>query len=325
MRLSEREKLVLAAVELQAGLPIKEIEDQTGLPEHALRYTLRKLQQERVIGPKRPVIDLNLLGFSHYTFLFSLTSETRRSKTQFIDYLLCAAPITWLFELGGDFHYGASITVPHIQHVNRFLHEVAGRFGHIFFEKMFAHQLAYIYFGRRYLAAQRIKSKPIRLEIQEETVELDEQDRRIVQTMMGGDYSTLTQLAEQLKVPLATLERRKRRLEERGVIRGYFHWIEPEVLGVQPCTLLIYMKGISPNFSDDLLRFAKKEPHVVYFIECMGNWDFELGIEVFDLKQVTEITQKLYDQFPEDMRTLKVVPILKHLKFKGYSAAESAR
>lgn len=324
MRLGEREKLVLSAVELQAGAPIKEIEEQTGLREHALRYTLRKLQEAGVLGPKRPVIDLNRLGFSHYTFLFSLTSETRRRKTEFLDYLLAAEPITWMFELGGDFHYGASITVRHIQRVSQFLHEASGRFGNIFFEKLFAHQLSYVYFGRRYLAGQRVKSRPIRLEIQEEVAQLDEQDQRIVRAMMMGEYSTLTQLAARLHLPLATLERRKRRLEERGIIRGYFHWIEPAVLDVQPYTLLIYMRGISPRFRDDLLRFAKKELQVVYFIECMGNWDFELGIEVFDFREVTAITQKLYDQFPEDMRTLKVVPILKHLKFKGYTPNEGS-
>jgi DNA-binding Lrp family transcriptional regulator len=141
--------------------------------------------------------------------------------------------------------------------------------------------------------------------------------------MANSEYTTLTALARELHLPLTTLERRKQRLEDRGIISGYFHWIEAVALGMHPYIVLIYMKGISPDFKQRLSEFAKKEPHALYFIECMGNWDFELGIEVQDLKAVTNITQRLYDHFPGDMRTLKVIPVLNYFKAKNYSLERS--
>jgi DNA-binding Lrp family transcriptional regulator len=319
MKLSPKEKHLLATIELQAGTPIKEIERQTGMPEHAIRYLIKKLATAKLLGPKRPIIDMNLLGYAHYTFFFSLTSESHKVKQSFLRYLSRSPTITWMFELGGDFQYGATISVKHINSVTRFLHDVSQKFGNIFFEKVYSLQLSYNYFGRRYLTPHKLASQPIHFELHQRLEELDDSDKQILGAMANSDYTTLTQLSTELKIPLATLERRKQKLEQRGVIRGYFHWIEAGALGMLPYVLLIYMKGISPDFKRKLLEFSRREPQVVYFIECMGNWDFEIGIEVDSMKEVTNITQKLYDHFPEDMRTLKVIPILNYYKFKNYS------
>ena len=323
LKLTAREKNLLVVIELQAGKPLREIQRQTGLAPYTLRYLLKKLSTAGLLGPKRPIIDMNLLGYTHYNFFFSLTSESHRIRQSFLKFLSRSSHVSWMFELGGDFQYGVTISVKHVNVMNCFLQEISRKFGNIFFDKLYSQQISYQYFGRRYLTSQKLVSAPIKLELKESAELLDRQDARILEAMANLNYTTLTRLAQELGLPLTTLERRKQRLEERGIIAGYFHWIEAQTLGVHPYVILIYMKGISPDFKQRLEEFARKEPHVLYFIECMGNWDFELGIEVQELKTVTNITQKLYDHFPGDMRTLKVIPILNYFKVKNYPLERS--
>ncbi len=46
-------------------------------------------------------------------------------------------------------------------------------------------------------------------------------DRRIIQQLSKDSSASLTDLSEQLGVPSSTLHQRIKRLEARGVIKGY--------------------------------------------------------------------------------------------------------
>ena len=85
MRLSDKEKLLLATVERKAGAPMKELTRDTGFREHTIRYHLKRLQERGVVSVKRPSINMNVLGFRHYTLLFSLSSEKQREKKKLLN------------------------------------------------------------------------------------------------------------------------------------------------------------------------------------------------------------------------------------------------
>ncbi|MCO6429751.1 MAG: AsnC family transcriptional regulator [Deltaproteobacteria bacterium] len=324
MRLSKKEMKLLACIELQAGLPLREIQRQCGLQIHTIRYFLNKLRLKGVVSRRAPLIDMSKLGYVHYTLFFSLSAERERQKARLVEFLMKAPLVTWIFELGGDFRYGVSMSAQHISEVTKFLDLLASKFGNIFFDKLLSVQSQYLYFGKRYLAQERYVKKPVAFDISQRKVDIDEQDEKILTALANEQYETVTELAEKIGIPMATLERRRRLLEEKGIISGYFLWIDTQLIGMSSYTILIYMRGIDIELRERLVKFSESEPRVVYFISCIGQWDFELGIEVPSARDVTQITEKLYDLFPGEIRTLKVVPILNYLKFKSYKVEARA-
>ncbi len=318
MKLYERERRILACVELQADKPLKLISRQTGYREHTVRYNLKRLYEREIISQRRPIIDMNRLGYINYNLFFSLTSESQKRKDNFVQYLLASPYVTWMFELGGDFRYGISISVKHITSIGEFLELLSKEFGNIFFEKLFTVELSYQYYGRRYLSSETFLKAPLSFQVARTPEELDEQDAKILNALANSRYSSYTELADSLKIPLPTFERRRHRLEQSGIIKGYSYWVSASRLGMEPYIILIYVRGINPKFKLELNRFARDEVRVVYVIESMGNWDYELGIEVQSNKDLTLITERLYDQFGTDLKTIKVVPILDYLKFKSF-------
>ena len=79
MKLTDKERKVLACVELQADMPIDQVRKQSGLRDHTIRYALKRLE-ERGIIQKIPVVNLSVMGFTMHNIFFSLSAESSRQK-----------------------------------------------------------------------------------------------------------------------------------------------------------------------------------------------------------------------------------------------------
>jgi DNA-binding Lrp family transcriptional regulator len=318
MKLNKNDLKVLSAVELNADLALETLCKFTSLKIHTVRYILGKLSSHGIISQKRPIVGNEALGYFFTTLFFSLSSRKQRRKHELVSFLASNPMVSWVFELGGDYQYGASFKVRHVSEIRQFLEILAKKFGNIFFEKGLSTQLSFIYFGRRYLSASKHRNKPISFSVDEKVQEIDEIDKNILEGLTERSYSSRSELAQILKIPGATFERRRLQLEKQGIIKGYFYWIDPEKLGVHSFVIMLFAQGISLEVKSRLRAYAESEPAVVYMTEAMGQWDFELGVEVPSARDITQITEHLYDLFPEEIRTIRVVPILSYLKVKNH-------
>lgn len=323
MKLNSKDLKLLSSIELKADQPLENLSASCGLRVHTIRYTLAKLSSHGIISQKRPIVGNEALGFFFTTLFFSLSSRKQRRKHELVAFLASNPMVSWVFELGGDYQYGASFKVRHVSEIRQFLEILAKKFGNIFFEKGLSTQLSFIYFGRRYLSPVKQKSKPISFSVDEKVQSIDDLDKSILEGLTEQSYTSRSELAQSLKIPLATFERRRLQLEKQGIIKGYFYWIDPEKLGVHSFVIMLFAQGISLEVKARLLAYSESEPAVVYLTEAMGQWDFELGVEVARAREITRITEHLYDLFPEEIRTIRVVPILSYLKVKNHKLKSS--
>jgi len=320
MRLSDREKRILGLIELAAEEPLEIVRKKTGYREHTIRYATKRLHEQKIIGAKRPFINLNMLGFLYYTFYFSVASEDQGKKDALLNKLQGSSSVMLIMELGGDYQYGVSLCAKHINEVTAFLNRISLKIGNIFFEKSVSVRLSYTEFGRKYLGSGRSSDMPRPLSIHavQKYQTLDAIDEKILFGMAHLDYRSLKDLSRKLSIPSTTLDRRKRKFEKDGVIAGYHHRVDAAKFHMQVFKLLVYVKGINPHLNKKLFSFSKEHQSVVYFIECVGSWDFEVGVEVRNAKEITRVTQELYDHFQSDIRSIKIIPVFGFLKYLSY-------
>jgi Lrp/AsnC family leucine-responsive transcriptional regulator len=85
---------------------------------------------------------------------------------------------------------------------------------------------------------------------------VDETNRKIVALLSGDGRLSYTELAKQTGLSVSAVQQRVRRLEERGVIRGYSAVIDPQAAGL-PLTAFVSIKPFDPASPDDApLRLA---------------------------------------------------------------------
>jgi Lrp/AsnC family leucine-responsive transcriptional regulator len=80
--------------------------------------------------------------------------------------------------------------------------------------------------------------------------DVEDLDREIVRLLAGDGRRSFTDLAKDTGLSVSAVHQRVRRLEKRGVIRGYFADIDADEAGL-PLTAFVSIKPIDPAAPDD--------------------------------------------------------------------------
>lgn len=79
---------------------------------------------------------------------------------------------------------------------------------------------------------------------------MDQTNRRILALLAADGRLSFTELAKQTGLSVSAVQQRVRRLEERGVIRGYGAIVDPVHAGL-PLTAFVSIKPFDPAAPDD--------------------------------------------------------------------------
>lgn len=317
MKLSDKERLVLAAAELRAEAPVELLRKETGLREHTIRYAMRRLQQREVALPV-PLVNLQILGHTIFNVFFSVGALKRATRHALLKTLTEAPEVVWVGEFGGEFQYGIAVVGTHIGTALEFLAILAKKFPNLFFDKSVAIQSSVTVYYRKYLSTKKFSVHPLTCRYTPRIVEIDDLDRKVLTGIASYGAESHRQIALRLKMPLSTFELRVRKLKDKGVIVGQILAVNCALFGMQAYKLLIYAKGMNIELAKALGRFSELHRNVVYFIECIGTWDFEIGVEVANPQEVTEIVQELYEEFGALINTIKLLNKFSDTKVRWY-------
>jgi DNA-binding Lrp family transcriptional regulator len=314
MRHSSLDLLIISAVELNALRSIREIAYLAKSKEHRIRYRLERLRSSGLLGETEVVIDCGRLGLTHHTLFFSLSVESLAVRRKVLSHLAKRPAVSWLFQIGGEFQYGASFTTTTIQAVGDELDILAETFGSVILRKSLSSQRTFSYFGRRYLGSL---SLALDFFTGVTHADLSKDESRILNYLRTHTISDWATCAKALSIPRATFDRHRIQLEKSGVIRGYSHRIDALRVGRHSYIVLIVGRGTPSALRAQLKTFSMREKSIVYFTEAIGAWDFELGVEVADPRAIAELCRALYDSVGLGVEDIKILPVLEYLKYRA--------
>lgn len=90
---------------------------------------------------------------------------------------------------------------------------------------------------------------------------LEEIDARIAAVLAADGRCSYTELAEKVGLSVSAVHQRVRRLEQRGVIRGYAARIDGEMIGL-PLTAFVSLTPIDPAEPDDYPHRLRALPQI---------------------------------------------------------------
>jgi Lrp/AsnC family transcriptional regulator, leucine-responsive regulatory protein len=108
---------------------------------------------------------------------------------------------------------------------------------------------------------------------------MDEIDLRILDLLSADGRMTFADLAEQVGLSAPSTAERVRRLELRGVIRGYVARLDPTVLGVA-LTAFVSVTLTGPDVRDGFLTAVGSFSEVVECHHVAGDDDYVLKVHV---------------------------------------------
>jgi Lrp/AsnC family transcriptional regulator, leucine-responsive regulatory protein len=121
---------------------------------------------------------------------------------------------------------------------------------------------------------------------------VQEINRRILALLTGDGRMSFTELARKTGLSVSAVQQRVRRMEERGVIRGYAALFDPDEAGL-PLTAFISIKPFDPAAPDDA---PERLAHLRAIEAChsvAGDENYILKIRVASPAALEELLQQI--------------------------------
>jgi DNA-binding Lrp family transcriptional regulator len=116
---------------------------------------------------------------------------------------------------------------------------------------------------------------------------VDDSDRKILQALRADGRASHREVAARTGMSLATVNRRIRALEERGVIRGYAALVEPHAVG-WAMTVMVGLRIDKGHLRPVQERIAQ-DPRVFAVYDVTGEWDGYVLARVRDRADLDEL------------------------------------
>ncbi|AQZ64063.1 Transcriptional regulator, AsnC family [[Actinomadura] parvosata subsp. kistnae] len=135
---------------------------------------------------------------------------------------------------------------------------------------------------------------------------MEEIDRRIVTLLASDGRMSFTDLARETGLSVSAVHQRVRRLEKRGVVRGYAAIIDHDAVGL-PLTAFVSIKPIDPAAPDDA---PERLAHLAAIEAChsvAGDESYILKVRVASPAALEDLLQQIRASANVSTRTTVVL------------------
>jgi Lrp/AsnC family transcriptional regulator, leucine-responsive regulatory protein len=135
---------------------------------------------------------------------------------------------------------------------------------------------------------------------------VEETDRAIITLLSHDGRMSFTELARRTGLSVSAAQQRVRRLERRGVIRGYIAVINPDEAGL-PLTAFISIKPFDPSAPDDAPQRLADLPAIEACHSVAGDENYILKVRVASPAQLEDLLQEIRSAASVSTRTTVVL------------------
>ena len=132
MKLDNKDKIIIKALEEDGRALIKDISKKTKIPRDSVNYRIKKLREEGVIKAIVPICDTNKMNKPIYTWLnIQLQQFDEQTEKKFQNYLKSQNNIIYIGKVTGAYHYIITIATKTIQDLDNVLRDILAKFPNI--------------------------------------------------------------------------------------------------------------------------------------------------------------------------------------------------
>ncbi|MBW2988498.1 hypothetical protein DRJ48_02800 [Candidatus Woesearchaeota archaeon] len=156
-----------------------------------------------------------------------------------------------------------------------------------------------------FISIQRINETETR------SIKLDKKDMRIVSLLLVNSRIPFTQMAKEVMLSKDAVKYRITKLQERGLVLGFFPQIDFRMLGFEEFKIKLLLDEAKKEKQDEMLEEIKAHPNVERVIEYSDRWDVEITVLARDIREFDEIDLSITDKFRDIILQKEKTPIIK--------------
>ncbi|HLC93298.1 MAG TPA: winged helix-turn-helix transcriptional regulator [archaeon] len=277
-----KDKRLLLELDLNAKASLKELSKKVKLSKEAVLYRTKRLESNGVITGYNTVVNFSRLGYTGFGVFCRFEGISAKQKDEIIRKLKEFPQVYWIGLCGGRFDLSFGLMCRTIVEFNRLYYDFKNEYSESLSETAIAIRSELRQHTRNYLLAdEKTRAEPSFFFGQEPAIEqIDSMDSEILSAISTNARMPISEISSVLAKPAATISFRIKRLEERGIIQTYDTVVKVQQYGIQSYRLLLSLNKMDSALRKRLFSYAQENPRIWLAAETVGNWNFELVLEV---------------------------------------------
>jgi len=133
-----------------------------------------------------------------------------------------------------------------------------------------------------------------------EGIKLDGKDWKILNQLDLNSRQSDSEIGKKTRISKQVVNYRIKKLEEDGVILGFFPHINVPKLGYLTHKIYLRFRSLNKQNEEEILNYLKKQEKIVWVILCSGRWDLIFGVaseSISEFDKVLDGFMNLYSEF----------------------------
>jgi DNA-binding Lrp family transcriptional regulator len=283
-----------------------------------IHRVLKRLFERNILIGMSAQIDFACLGLAEYGINLALAAQSDRAREDFISQLSKEPSVGWVAEVGADLDYMFNVIAPNPHQVAAMLARLNNRNRISILRKELCIRTRRMRFERGIFGAEGKRKGHFLLGLRPEPQHIDQLDKQILSVISISNRSSFRELARSLSVSSSTFARRLEILRQKKIVLGFSWQMQLASCGVLQYRLLVSLRDNTPALREAIMTIVQSTPYVKMFADCIGAWDYEMELDVWDARQVKPVVAALSEACYGQLEKITVVPLFLHRKFSSF-------
>jgi len=314
--MDKKDLKIIEQLQGNARTPFSKIAREVGLSADSVANRIESLRNKGILGNDFVYINFHKLGYVDYGVYLSTVSLSTQTKKEIIDHISGHRNVHYFSETGGSYNFIIGILAKNPPEFNRILESLIMPFYQYIYSKEIIIRLNIDQYASLLTADEKeLLSARFGGSIEDE--QLDQQDQIILEHLTKTARAKIITIANELEMSSSSVIQRIKSLKSRGIITGYYQPVNLNSQGYQVYNLTLSLVLTTNEIHSRLKSYCQNNPHTRWLIQTMGDWDFELGIEVKDQKELQKIMDELKEKVHQ-IAKIDFVTIFSQYKYSCY-------
>ncbi|MDP2925731.1 MAG: Lrp/AsnC family transcriptional regulator [Nanoarchaeota archaeon] len=299
-KIDNTDRKILYELDINARIPTTQLAKKLRLSRETVNYRINNLVRKGIIRKFVTMINPAKLGYSIYKMFFKFQNLSKEKEKEMISYLVKNNFIYWIASAQGRWDMNMTVFAKDINHFDEILSDFISKYGRYILEQEFNTTLKVGILSKNWVFEKNTGERKIVIFGERvENIPIGKEDVEILRILANNARMNSTEIASKIKSTERKVIYRIKNLEKLGIILGYTTSLNLELLNMQFFKATVNLNLLTNEEKNKLVDYCKNNPHIGFFVFCVGSWPFEIEAIVKDNKQFYSILDDLRQKFPE--------------------------
>ena len=298
--LDVKDKKILAQLDIDARQSNSEIGKKVRLSKEVVKYRIDNMIESGLIVRFNTVINYFKLGIVKYKLYLQLRNINAEKLEEICLYLKDNKKTEWIASSSGKWEIMVSFLVRNINEFDEEIMALQNKYHEYIKEKSVTATLYLAHHVREYLQKSAYSAQNVVYHTTKDPQEaIDDVDMELLRLLTNNARMPVTEIAKKLKTTARVIQYRMQQLEKKQIILAYKCQLDPKIMGNIFCKGIFYISTATEQRLKEFIAYCSGIKEAVWPQRVIGNWDFEIGLEVPNYDRSQEIISDVKNRFSD--------------------------